>query len=358
MSSVNAGWWVDDLKDVCAQFQLDLSCLVDRELDGAPARRAIAHLEECSACREFFDDVRDQVRAHRQLFDVESLATRFTHLIGGGNKAEVESIELVHRLTSVFYQLGKAYVLSAVNPDFRIQVFEKTVPVDVAKNQGRGFVDGVLERGQVDVGGVDWRNARHMFNGKLSEIAGPGEKGRRLLQECLAIDPEHEEARFYLAFLEAHEGRRMRAAKALRDLFRTAIHEENRAHAAVHLGKIYFKEREFRKAIACCRWVVKSGLADDDDRFFVVRFNIAMYYAHMGDVARSVQAFRELLDRHPERRLGIQRMFLQAPQLHAAIEMRAGFGEALIHGCPELFAEAVDLSGNRSSFDGRPEEEA
>lgn len=360
MSSVNAGWWVDDLKEVCVQFQLDLSCLVDRELDDAAARRAIAHLEECTACRSFFDDIRAQVRAHRQLVDPESLVTQFSHLvglIGHGHEQEIESLELVHRLASIFYQLGKAYALSAVGPDFRIQVFEQSVPVDVAKNQGRGFVDGVLQRGEVELGGVDWRKARHMFNGKLSAIEGPGEKGRRLLQECLAVDPSHEEARFYLAFLDAHEGRRIRAAKALRDLFRTAIHEENRAHAAVHLGKLYFKEREFKKAIACCRWIVKSGLADEDDRFFVARFNLALYYAHMGDVTRSVQAFRELLDGHPARRSAILRMFLEAPQLHAAIEIQHGFGEALVRECPELFAEVSDPSGPRSRGDGKPEEE-
>lgn len=358
MSSVNAGGaggWVDDLQEVCAQFQLDLSCLVDRELDDAAAKRAIAHLDDCRACQGFFDDVRDQVRAHRQLADTQGLFAQFSHLIGEQG-AELESFDLVHRLASIFYQLGKAYVLNAVNPDFRIQVFEKTVAVDVAKNHGRGFVDGVLERGRADAGGVDWRQARHMFNGKLSQIEGPGEKGRRLLQECLAVDPAHEEARFYLAFLDAHEGRRIRASKALRELFRTAVHEENRAHAAVHLGKLYFKEREFRKAIACCRWVVKSGLADEDDRFFVVRFNIALYYAHAGDVARSVQAFRELLDRHPRRQASIRSMFLDAPRLHAAIELRPGFGDALVAACPELFDEDKDPSRTPRPLGGCEEE--
>jgi len=358
MSSADPRTWVDDLQDVCTRFQLDLSCLVDSELEEAAAKRAIAHLEECDACRAFFDDVRDQVRAHRQLVDTPGLLSQFSALVGS-DLGDIETIDLVHRLASIFYQLGKAYVLSAVSPDFRIQVFERTLPVDVTKNHGRGFVDGVLESGRGAVGGVDWNQARHMFNGRLSAIEGLEEKGRRLLEECLGVDPAHEEARFYLAYLDAHEGRTIRAEKALRELFRTAIHEENRAHAAIHLGKIYFKVRELEKAIACCRWVVKSGLADEDDRFFVARFNIAMYYAHKGDVGRSVRAFRELLDRHPRRERDVRQMFLNAPRLHATIEIQHGFGEALVRACPELFDEPANQSGPPpgAASPGGPEED-
>ena len=32
MNPHGTAWWVDDLSEVCAQFQLDLSCLVDGEL--------------------------------------------------------------------------------------------------------------------------------------------------------------------------------------------------------------------------------------------------------------------------------------------------------------------------------------
>ena len=62
MSSPSAEWWVDDLQDVCIQFQLDLSCLVDGELDEVAGGRAIAHLEECASCSTFFNDARSQIR--------------------------------------------------------------------------------------------------------------------------------------------------------------------------------------------------------------------------------------------------------------------------------------------------------
>ena len=73
MSAKSSEWWVDDLQDVCVQFQLDLSCLVDGELDEVAAAHAIAHLEDCSVCSSFFEDARAQVRAHRDLADTDDL---------------------------------------------------------------------------------------------------------------------------------------------------------------------------------------------------------------------------------------------------------------------------------------------
>ena len=57
---------------------------------------------------------------------------------------EARAIELVSRLASIFYQLGKAYVLAASRPDQRTRVFERAVAVEPTQTRGRGFVDGVL----------------------------------------------------------------------------------------------------------------------------------------------------------------------------------------------------------------------
>ena len=43
-----------ELADLCSAFQVDLSCLVDGELEDAAATRAMLHLEECPSCRGFF----------------------------------------------------------------------------------------------------------------------------------------------------------------------------------------------------------------------------------------------------------------------------------------------------------------
>ena len=48
-------WWTEGVAEVCENFQMDISCLVDGELDEAAASRAMLHLESCGDCKEFFD---------------------------------------------------------------------------------------------------------------------------------------------------------------------------------------------------------------------------------------------------------------------------------------------------------------
>lgn len=335
-------WWVDDLAEVCIQFQLDLSCLVDGELDELAAASAIAHLEDCGVCRAFFDDARDQVRAHRELADPDGLLARYAALLGGHPALDVETAELVQRLATVFYQLGKAYVLAGADPDFKTRVFEKAAQVTSLQTRGRGFVDGVLASGRATLGGVDWTEARHMLNGRLEKIESPLEKGRRLLEEALGADPAHEEARLYLAWLDAHEGRRIRAANTFRQVFRNSVNDDNRAHAAVQLGKLLASEGEIKKAIACNRWIVASGLIELDERFFFARFNIAIYYAELRRPERALRAFRDVLDLHPSRAGEIADLFRRSPRARAVIDRQTGFPDALLRTCPELFTPPVD----------------
>jgi cytochrome c-type biogenesis protein CcmH/NrfG len=153
-----------------------------------------------------------------------------------------------------------------------------------------------------------------MLNGRLEKIESPTEKGRRLLDEAVAIDPSHEEAQLYLAFLHGQEGRRVTAAEEYKQIFNTAVSDSNRAHAAIQLGRLYFAENGHKKAIACWRWVTISGLADADDRFFFVRFNLGMAYATLGNRGRALSYFRQMLDRHPNRVAEVADLFARPPE--------------------------------------------
>jgi hypothetical protein len=124
---------------------------------------------------------------------VRSRTSARAHLLA--DRAEIagraDTIELVHKLATIFYQLGKAYVLAGTDPDYlRTRVFEAAVDVEPTQTSGRGFVDGVVLSGKGEqAGGVDWQQARSMLNGRLKEITSPVEKGRRLLEEAVAADP-------------------------------------------------------------------------------------------------------------------------------------------------------------------------
>jgi len=343
--------------NLCNHFQLDLSCLIDGELEEQSAARAMLHLEDCSCCRDFFEDTREQVRMHRDMADPDRLFARIAMLTGSNGigvngigvngqelTEEARGIELVHKLATVFYKLGKAYVLAATDPGYRERVFEKSVQVQPTQTRARGFVDGVLAAGSQpgstagrNAGGVDWEAARKILNGRLERIESPLEKGRRLLNEALSADPSHEEARLYLAWLHGHEGKQLQAAREYKAVFETAIDETNRGHAAIQLGRLHSAEGDYRQAIVCWRWITMSGLADLDDRFFVARFNLGMAYVLTGNQERSLCYFRELLDRHPARVNETADLFARSPKLRAAIDEQPGFGEQLVATCPELF---------------------
>jgi tetratricopeptide (TPR) repeat protein len=338
---MNLEWWTDGLTEICEQFQLDLSCLVDGELDEPAAVRAMAHLEDCKCCREFFDDTRMQLCLHRDMAEPDQLLERYRALTGLSPAAEIEALELTHRLSTIFYQLGKAYVLSATDPSFRERAFEKAVALDTEQTRGRGFVDGVLSRdsrSNLERGGVDWVHARHMLNGRLAKIEDPLEKGRRLLEEAITVDPSHEEARLYLAYLHSREGKHTRAEKEFRRVFREASLPVNRGHAAVQLAKLYAAEGELRRSLACYRWVRMSGLMETEEKFFVVGFNTAVCYADMRQPERCVEAFRDVLDRFPARVPEVVELFATSvTELRAALESQPDLVKSLYEHCPELF---------------------
>lgn len=336
--------------DACTELQLQLSMLVDGELGERAAASAIAELESCAACREFFESIRGQLRLNRELHDLDFLRDQYAELVGVDPLLDLEVRQAVHRLAEVFYQLGKAYALSALEPGFRTRVFEQAVAVEPTRVRGRGFVDGVAAREGGEYGGFDWRAKRHLLNGTLERIEEPLVKARRLLEEALEVESDHEPAQLYLAILDKHEGRTMAAVKRLRTVFDGAVEEGHRGHAAIQLGVLHTEERSFEEALVWFRWVGLSGLAELDPRFFVAKFNVGLCYAHLRRPRRALAAFREMLDRHPQRAEEVAGFFARSPELQQVIDSQAGFTEALARTCPELFgAPGVGGTEERST---------
>lgn len=57
----------DDEPSLCLQIQVDLSAMIDGELDAAGVRRVTAHVDACAACRAFHDGILRQAGLHRRL---------------------------------------------------------------------------------------------------------------------------------------------------------------------------------------------------------------------------------------------------------------------------------------------------
>ena len=327
------------------ELQQDLSCLADGELDESLAVSVMFKLESDDEAAAFFEDLTRCAKMHRDMTDPERLMARMAMMTGASDI----TTDLENRLATIFYQLGKAYLLAALDPDRVIErAFEAAVPVEQTRVQGRGFVDGVLLTGEDDPlsaglggrqGNTDWATARTMLNGRLERIDDPLEKARRLLQQALDVSPEHEEARFYRAFLDAQEGRKLLARERWVDLFDSALDPANRGHAAIQIGRLHQGEGNLREALRWYRWIPISGLLEQDDRFWVVRFNIAMTYLEMGDRDRCLDYFKCLIDSQPQRAAEMAHMATQAPLLQKVLQQHPDFANDLIHRCPELFEQ-------------------
>jgi tetratricopeptide (TPR) repeat protein len=352
---MTSSWFINTTPDVCLGFQADLSALADGELEKEVggkvlAARAIAHLEVCAGCHDFFDDVRNMASAHRSFASPDELLDRLSQVSSADFLGRAEASKLTANLATIFYKLGKAYVLLATDEQYRNQIFEPAVQVEVEKTRGRGFVDGVVASGRTAQSDVDWTSARHLLNGRLSRIESHLERGKRLLDEALQIDPGCEEARLYRAFVLNHEGHRVRAAEEYREVFNTGIEPSNRGHAAVQLGKLLAAEQDYRRAVACFRWVVMSSLADVEPRFYFVRYNAAICYLQMGRVERSIASLRELLTYHPDQAAFVaETMGNSSPQLQELMATTPGFAEGLMEACPELFADNSSAASDSSS---------
>lgn len=344
------GDWKGNLSDAELQLQSDLSCLVDDELDEVAAARVMVQMEESPECRAFFEDARTYARLHRDMADPERLEAKLATLSGlpdvGSVRAEAERAELIHRLATIFYQLGKAYILAGADLDgFQERVFEAAVKVDDERARGLGFVDGVLRGGGVSDAActVQLRSARSVLESRLERIENPSDKGRKLLVQALEVDPTHEEAKIYLAFQLARDDKRLQAAELYREVFTTAMSIENRAHAANQLGRLHNEEEDWRRAVACWRWITMNGVVRSDERFWFAYLNIAISYTYAGDLDRALGYFRRLLDLHPDRATDIARVLADTPKLRSAIESQPEFPAALLERCPELFREPAEL---------------
>jgi len=332
--------WGKGLTEQQLALQADLSCLVDGELDEPAAARAMVALEESPECQEFFDDLRRFARLHRDMSDPERFEARVVMLGSREIAQAAEEVDLAHRLATIFYQLGKAYTLAAFDREgFAERVFESAVPVAEAKTRGRGFVDGIASSGRGGEG-VDWTGARHLLNGRLERIEGPLEKGRRLLEQAVEVDPSHEEARIYLAYIFSSEGKSLRAADLYHDVFDTGIDVANRGHAAMQLGRMRHREGDLRGALRFWRWMSMAGLEQVDGRFSLVHFNIGLAQLQAGREDVALGSFRRLVDGclAAETPLAeVASLFLENDDARRLLEASEGFVPRLARTIPEVF---------------------
>ncbi|GAB4147410.1 MAG: hypothetical protein Fur0037_15580 [Planctomycetota bacterium] len=296
-------------KDPCLQIQVDLSAMLDGELDAASVRRVMVHSDVCGSCREFLESIRTQARAHRSLAD--------TGLIGGGparNSADALRRQLVENqkiLGRILYELGRGFILMGLSADFSREVSREPVPVPDMAQKGRNFLDE-FERWAEGAGEVGdctpWVAAKDLFSqSRLSTPAESLAKGQRLLSECLALLDDHHEARIYLGLVHHVRGQRGLARKQFSLVLTGTGDLAMRGFALLNLANVHIDEGDFGGAIDLLQQLVASGVIRKNPRFGMAYFNLALACGLSGRFAEAQTWFQRLHDELPHKRAMVAR---------------------------------------------------
>lgn len=291
--------------DPCLQIQVDLSAMLDGELDAPSVRRVMVHSDFCASCRAFLEGIRAQVRMHQQLY-AESLVAGDQ---SSAQKLRKQLMDNRRQLARILYELGRGFVLMGLSSDFSREVAKEPVPVPEMALRGRHFLAEV-ERWASGHGGVggEWVAAKELFGqGHLRTPAENLAKGQRLLAECMGLAPEHHEARIYLGLVHHVRGQRSLAKKQFTQVLTGTDDRTMRGFALLNLANVHLEEGDTEGAVTLLLQLVDSGVVTEQPRFGMAYFNLALAYGLQGRFEESHSWFARLHDEMPHKRIAVAR---------------------------------------------------
>ncbi|HEB52577.1 MAG TPA: tetratricopeptide repeat protein [bacterium] len=307
-------------QDPCLQIQVDLSAMLDGELDPAGVRRVTVHSDVCPTCRAFFDGIREQVGVHRRL----AKASVGTCSGSGGEVAEAHPLrrqltDNQRKLSRILYELGRNFTLMGLSPEFSREVAKEPMPVPDVAMQGRNLLDEVARS---DDASAEWVTAKELFDGRLRSPEENLARGQRLLTECLALDPGREDARIYLGLLHYARGQRTLARKQFEQVLRESEDAVMRGFALSNLSNIHLDEGDCDGAVRLLLELVESGVVAKQPRLVAALFNLALAHGLNGSFQESLRWFAKLVETAPHRRrwvaqeLSRRSHFMHLVQMH------------------------------------------
>ena len=293
--------------DLCQQIQVDLSAMLDGELDPAGVRRVTMHSDACPACRQFFEGIRRQAGLHRRLAVRQQggpadMEQRRQHPRDEAWRADLARDQ--RTLGRVLYELGRNFVLLGLSPEFSRFVAEEPMPQPAAAARGRALIDEIADSGR---DATEWVPAKELFDGGLRTPEENLARGQRLLSECLALDSTRDDARIYLGLVHYARGQRALARKQFQLVLSRGEDPVMCAYAQLHTSNILLDEGDPRAAISALRQVVESGALEPEPQFAYALFNLALAYGLEADFERSARWFCRLHEEAPQRRAWVAR---------------------------------------------------
>lgn len=332
----------------CEPIQVDLSAMLDGELDPGSVRRVLVHVDACPSCKAFFDGIRHQALAHRSLHAV--LAGAAEDLVevpsAYGSAVRLSAVELRDelsrnrsRLGEILYELGKAYVLMGLSPNFWRIVSKEPVPIPDVAQQGRHLVAEV-ERLQDGAVGQEWTRARRIFG--ESWIQSPEErldKGIELLREALILRPDSYETRIYLGHALHVAGFPEQAKDVFESVLSKSEDREARGFALMHLGNVHLEAGRLDQARDAFLQLVESGAVHERPELGPVYFNLALTTALCGELRACADWLARLHQELPHRGPQVSREIEARPDFRDALSRDPAFYSSLCQRFPMWFSE-------------------
>lgn len=330
-------------KTTCQHFEQQLNAFVDGELQKLEVQRVVEHLDKCSTCRLYVDELRVFAQMHRDCHDSEALLrsidapTMFQNLTG------TLLVEKISKLSEIFYQIGKAYVLKGSKQKRNInkELLTKPKPINVTKQKAKRLLDETSELTRLNASYEKvLKKARSFFRKDSRNRNDQVAIGRRFLEESLTIDPRRPEPRIYLGFSCILERRYDRAREQLRKvLAQPEVSEENRVIAIQNMGFLNVLEKRYDDAVECFREVEKSELIKKQPNFgYRILTDLATAYAKASNYDKSIEYFSKIVKEFPSKVVEIRRDLFAMETFQNLLRTHAVFREKLEKRIPVLFA--------------------
>jgi hypothetical protein len=319
-----SGDGADELDDLpCLQIQVDLSAMVDGELDPAGVRRVLVHADFCASCRAFLDGVRAQVRVHRAVA-AAPVRRHVEPTVVAGLRDQLTTD--CRKLSRVLYELGRGFVLMGLSPEFSREVAKEPVPVPDMAQKGRNLLDEVARR-PAGGGEQSWIAAKDLFDATIRSAADNLAQGDRLLRECLALDEGCHEARIYLGLGHHVAGRRHDARREFQHVLVHARDRRIRGFALLNLGNLMLDEGDADGAVDLLLQLVDSGAIAEQPQLGTAYFNLGLAHGFAGRFRESASWFRRMADEMPHKQSWMRR---ELAQRHDFVAMLRGQPEAKV----------------------------
>jgi hypothetical protein len=350
-----------DQKDPCLPIQVDLSAMLDGELDAASIRRVMVHSDVCPSCKCFLDGIRRQAHAHRELNEAQMMsefdgASRPAAAQSGqpgptSRRAQALRKQLIknrEQLARIFYELGRGFVLMGTSPKFSRTVAREPVPIPDMFMRGRNLLDeveraaGAFAAPATDGAlGGEWVRAKSLFAcGKLESPDENMRKGRQLLRDALALQPDYHQARIYLGHAH-HVVQEM--AEARREFGIVLERSEDpvmRAFALENLGSVHLDEGHPEMGFPLFVELVDSGVIEREPRFYTTFFNLAVCQGLLGEWAECRRWLTRLYAEFPHKRRAIARELRTREQFASLLGRDANMRQSFESEFPEWFTTA------------------